>query len=58
MDGNCNAPYMDDPSIVDEEVVKIAERNTRRLRHWWDRGGMKVREKYIKACKERYPNEL
>lgn len=46
-DGPCNAPYMDDPSQVTEEVVKLAEWNASRLRHWWDRGGMQARAEYL-----------
>ena len=47
-DGPCNRAYMDDPSSVDEEVVQLAERNAKRLRHWWNRGGQKAAEEYKK----------
>jgi len=45
-DGPCNAAYMDDPSLVTEDVVRTAERNAERLRHWWDRGGQAASEAY------------
>ncbi len=38
-DGPCNAHYMDDPSLVTQEVVDSVNRNAERLNHWWNRGG-------------------
>ena len=49
-DGPCNRDLMDDPSQVTLEVVENCEYVTKRLRHWWDRGGV--------AAKEAYRNKL
>lgn len=45
-DGQCNRAYMADPSQVTDEVVRLAERNATRLRHWWNRGGQAAAEAY------------
>lgn len=51
-DGNCNRSYMDNPELIDENFVKLVERNALRLRHWWDRGGhekeKEYRERFVK----------
>lgn len=47
-DGPCNRAYMDNPWDVDEEVIKIAERNLTRLKHWWSRGGQQAADLYMK----------
>lgn len=51
-DGPCNSPYMDDPSVVTEAVVKMVERNAARLRRWWDRGGQAACEAYRRHVAE------
>lgn len=43
-DGPCNKPYMDDPSSVNEEVVRLVMQNAGRLQRWWNRGGQKAAE--------------
>jgi len=47
-DGPCNRSYMDNPYDVDEEVIRIAERNLERLKHWWSRGGQQAADLYMK----------
>ncbi len=49
-DGNCNAPYMEDPSQIDEQVIRLVVGNALRLVHWWDRGGMKTRDAYLQRA--------
>jgi len=48
-DGPCNKAYMENPYDLDEEIVKLAERNSARLRHWWNRGGQQAFESYKTA---------
>lgn len=45
-DGPCNAHYMENPSLVTQEVVDSVKRNAERLTHWWSRGGMAGAEAY------------
>ena len=45
-DGPCNKSYMDNPYDIDEDVVKLAEGNALRLRHWWNRGGQQAADLY------------
>jgi hypothetical protein len=52
-DGNCNKSYMDNPWDVDEEVIRIAERNFERLKHWWSRGGQQAADLYMKKNDKR-----
>lgn len=51
--GPCNAPYMDDPSQVDQGVVDIVNYTAKRLNDWWNRGGMKAREEYLNKYKRK-----
>lgn len=50
-DGPCNRAYMDNPYDVDEEVIRIAERNLERLKHWWSRGGQQAADLYYERNK-------
>ncbi len=45
-DGPCNAHYMDDPSLVTQEVVDSVNRNAERFNHWWNRGAEAGAEAY------------
>lgn len=36
--GPCNAHYMEDPSLVTQEVVDSVNRNAERFNSWWNRG--------------------
>jgi len=51
-DGPCNRAYMDDPSSVDEDVVRIAVYSTLRLLHWWRRGGQGGADAYLKRVRD------
>ena len=47
-DGPCNAHYMEDPSLVTQEVVDSVNRNAERLNHWWNRDGTAGADTYRK----------
>ncbi len=51
-DGPCNRAYMDDPTQVDEEVVRITVHNALRLLHWWRRGGQPAADAYLKLVRD------
>jgi hypothetical protein len=50
-DGPCNKPYMDDPSSVTPEVIRMVDWHYKRFMNWCNRGGFEAHQKYIEEYK-------
>jgi len=45
-DGPCNRPYMEDPSSVTSEVIRMVDWHYKRFMNWCNRGGFDAYQKY------------
>jgi len=46
-DGPCNRPYMEDPSSVTPEVIRMVNWHYSRFTNWCNRGGFEAYQKYL-----------